>query len=567
MIRTLLLAVFLLGGCALIPPDGVPGTTLQPAATGRIVRAAVAALDQPLVYNRFGSVNPYGMIYALERDLVEASSGLPVGASTCPGDVRLRPTKRPRPLVLRVNEGDVLEIRFTNRLLAEWPDRSSCRWRDLPGVDPGTRRYPPDYAYARDYGALGEPESPEVPEPVVGVAEAEGTGPDGTPVHGADWPRTRLASITVAGLTPIGGRPCEAPEDQWLPPSDPRVSGIQAIPPGTCFVYRYRAERVGTHLFFSNGAPAGGEGDGGSLVHGLFGAVHVEPEGSRWLRSQVRPEELALARTRATAPALLDYEASRRGGPVLEMLRPVEGVPKTYELVHGDLTAIVADCLGPYAGQPRCRDRKGGPKAPAFREFTVIFHDELKTFYADAFQELAREYMLEGVGDGFAINYGASGMGTLLLANRKGIGPAARCLECLYEEFFLQSWANGDPALLPGFLPDGRPAYADDPSNVYHSYLGDRVEFRNLHAGPKETHVFHLHAHQWLAQRADEPERETGTYLDSQTIAPQQGFTYPIHYGGSGNRNVTPGDSIFHCHLYPHFAQGMWALWRVHDVF
>ena len=30
---------------------------------------------------------------------------------------------------------------------------------------------------------------------------------------------------------------------------------------------------------------------------------------------------------------------------------------------------------------------------------------------------------------------------------------------------------------------------------------------------------------------------------------------------------MTVGDSIFHCHFYPHFAQGMWALWRVHDVF
>jgi manganese oxidase len=27
------------------------------------------------------------------------------------------------------------------------------------------------------------------------------------------------------------------------------------------------------------------------------------------------------------------------------------------------------------------------------------------------------------------------------------------------------------------------------------------------------------------------------------------------------------GDAIYHCHLYPHFAQGMWALWRNHDVF
>ncbi|MGB7816992.1 MAG: hypothetical protein WBL28_11655 [Methylotenera sp.] len=57
------------------------------------------------------------------------------------------------------------------------------------------------------------------------------------------------------------------------------------------------------------------------------------------------------------------------------------------------------------------------------------------------------------------------------------------------------------------------------------------------------------------------------TYLDSQTISPGATFSYEIEYGGSGNRNLSPGDSIFHCHLYPHFAQGMWELWRVHDVF
>jgi len=575
MIRFFPFAVVLvmLGSCALVPTSQAPGTSLKPAPEGRTIQVSVAAIDQPLVYNRFGSVNPYGMIYALERDLVDAGDGLPVGASTCPGDVRLRPTKRPRPLVLRVNEGDVLEIRFRNRLLAEQPERSRCNWRDLNGVDPETRRYRAEYPYARDYGALGEPDSAQRDPPrpfgsAFPVSEPEGTGPEGRLVHGVDWPRTRLASITVAGMTPLAGRPCDAEENDWsAPPADSRVSGLRGIPPGACFVYRYRAERTGTHLFFSNAAPSGGEGDGGSLVHGLFGAVHVEPRGSRWFRSQVRPEELQIVRAQAARPALLDYEGQYSGMPVLEMLRPVSGERGTWELIHGDLTAIVADCLGGYGRHPRCRGRDGRPKAPAFREFTVIFHDELKTFYADAFQELAGEYMLEGVGDGFAINYGASGMGTLLLANRKEIGPAARCLECLYEEFFLQSWANGDPALLPGFLPDGRPAYADDPSNVYHSYLGDRVEFRNLHAGPKETHVFHLHAHQWLAQRADAPESETGTYLDSQTIAPQQGFSYAIHYGGSGNRNVTPGDSIFHCHLYPHFAQGMWALWRVHDVF
>ena len=25
------------------------------------------------------------------------------------------------------------------------------------------------------------------------------------------------------------------------------------------------------------------------------------------------------------------------------------------------------------------------------------------------------------------------------------------------------------------------------------------------------------------------------------------------------------GDAIFHCHLYPHFHEGMWTLWRVFD--
>lgn len=89
------------------------------------------------------------------------------------------------------------------------------------------------------------------------------------------------------------------------------------------------------------------------------------------------------------------------------------------------------------------------------------------------------------------------------------------------------------------------------------------MKFRNLHASPKKTHVFHLHGHQWLGQTNG----ENSSYLDSQTIGPLQGFTYEILYGGSGNRNRTVGDLIYHCRLYPHFAQGMWALWRTHEVF
>ena len=86
---------------------------------------------------------------------------------------------------------------------------------------------------------------------------------------------------------------------------------------------------------------------------------------------------------------------------------------------------------------------------------------------------------------------------------------------------------------------------------------------RIVHAGPKEHHIHHLHAHQWLQT----PDDDNSTYLDSQLIGPGYSFTTEITHGGSGNRNEVVGDSIFHRHLYPHFAQGMWELWRSHDVF
>lgn len=495
----------------------------------RTIHADVVALEQPIVYNRFGSMNPYGMMYALKRDVVN-TDGSAMDDQSKPGQVRLRDGKRPRPLVLRVAPGDHLVVHFTNMLSPEQPNLSATRW-EAPYTNLNKVELEP---------LPGEEEEGEHPGPAVsGEAATIGCGSNlstGRPPYPADrrndWPRTRCASITVSGLTSAGNT------------FDPVTTGLAGIPPGESVTYRWAiAGDAGpsTHLFFSHAAPAGGEGDGGSLVHGLFGAVHVEPKGSRWYRSQATQAELADTRAQRQGTAWLNYEAVNADGtPILNILE--QRGPTKYELVHGDLNAIIVD--------------HKLPESPAFREFTAVFHDELKTFYRDEFVELEQSpATLSGVRDGFGINYGASGMGTILLANRKGLGPAKHCIECAYEEFFLESWANGDPALLP--------QYADDPSNVHHSYLNDRVEFRNLHAGPKETHVFHLHAHQWLAQQ----ETGTGTYLDSQTIAPQQGFVYPIYYGGSGNRNKTPGDSIFHCHLYPHFAQGMWELWRVHDVF
>src|SRR5689334_24489002 len=78
----------------------------------RTIKADVVAFDQVIVYNRLGTINPAGMIYALKKDVVAIDSTKGIVA----GNVRLRSDKRPRPIVLRMNSGDCLRIAFTNLL-------------------------------------------------------------------------------------------------------------------------------------------------------------------------------------------------------------------------------------------------------------------------------------------------------------------------------------------------------------------------------------------------------------------------------------------------------------------
>lgn len=107
----------------------------------------------------------------------------------------------------------------------------------------------------------------------------------------------------------------------------------------------------------------------------------------------------------------------------------------------------------------------------------------------------------------------------------------------------MSSWAYGDPA--PPILK---------------AYVGDPSKIRLIHGGVKETHVFHLHNHQWRL----EPEDPKSTIIDSISISPQECYTLDILYG-AGSLNGMIGNAIFHCHLYPHFHEGMWTLWRVFD--
>src|SRR5262249_23672088 len=81
-------------------------------ACSRTVKADVVALDQVFFWNRLGAVQPQGMIFALKRDVVPINPALGLVA----GNVQLRADKRPRPITLRMNVGDCLQVNFTNLL-------------------------------------------------------------------------------------------------------------------------------------------------------------------------------------------------------------------------------------------------------------------------------------------------------------------------------------------------------------------------------------------------------------------------------------------------------------------
>lgn len=291
---------------------------------------------------------------------------------------------------------------------------------------------------------------------------------------------------------------------------------------GESTTYYWQApNEEGLHLFRSQTMSSGEEEDAGSNAHGLYGAVAVEPTASTWTD-------------------------------------PETGKP--FYNGTNNHTRVTKDSGDPYIDADI---HPAGGKS--FRESVQLAQD---------YNELAPEV----VGHGF--NYGTEPQ-----RNREKAGrlPA----DGVGEEVSLYSWGYGDPALvklasgLPkdpqgNLNPRWEPGQEDCglenscyTANVNHTYVGDPTKIRYAMAGVAETHVFHLHAHQWLANPKDtatfNPKDPSSSTLDSQTFGPGESFTADLLYG-AGSQPGSAGDAIFHCHLYPHFAEGFWSLMRVHDV-
>jgi len=546
--------------------------------------------------NRLGASMPNALVYALRSDVKNI-----LGNTTT--DVQLQPWKRARPIVLRVNQGDCLKITLTNAIKRPAnPDHAAS---STPPVSLHVQGMQLFNSIADDGSFVGRNESslvaPNQAKTYTLYAEREGTfllysegdsnttgqqlfqglfGAVNVQPEKAEWYRSQVTqedlqlaidrSKGTNGFTPAG-QPIVKYDARY--PANYKDADRRCTP----ILQMVAAEQVPK----PNGTC--GPKTGGAqfkLYHSDLTAIITGPKAGRFPGT--------------TGVGNPEPACNKAGQP-----------------------GVKVDPL--FCQNPALPDRK-----QPYREVTVVYHEVFPSAIQafNAFWDGTNPLLptVRAARDDFAINYGTGGIGAEIYANRIGVGPMANCVDCKYEEFFLSAWAVGDPAtvvdvpanftptpktpppppppdcqynkLTPADtfklgpipplplkpnptcigLPQNDPTpgpkatiayYPDDPSNVYHSYLDDHVKFRILHGGTGVTHVHHQHAHQWIQS----PNSSEGSYLDSQFISPGASYTLEMVYNGSGNRNKTVGDSIFHCHFYPHFAEGMWAMWRVHDVF
>jgi hypothetical protein len=365
------------------------------------------------MFNRLGAQNVNYMMYALARDVIEVDAGV----------WRLRPDKRPRPLVLRMAAGDCLEVVFTNRL-----------------------------------ADLANPNNAPHPNLLIN-----------------DQVTGRFVGFHPSGLELVG----TIDSDASFVGENPNNS---TVPPGGKATYTFHGPNEGAFLVTSHGATFGGEASGGNTGVGLFGAVMVEPPSANMYRSQVTEEELRLSldvgnlaqdganpgylpsgqpivKYDATYPNVKPWISEGKAGlPILNMLTA------SNEIVHSDINAIIVgpdtdgswNSVCPGGGCPYPLEGAGSrnPTVPnrlePFREFASIWHDEqaVAQAFPGWFEDPVLSHTLHGVRDSFMINYGSGGVGAEIIANRLGVGPMYDCLDCAYEEFFLTAYTVGDPAMV-----------------------------------------------------------------------------------------------------------------------
>lgn len=178
------------------------------------------------------------------------------------------------------------------------------------------------------------------------------------------------------------------------------------------------------------------------------------------------------------------------------------------------------------------------PLLPSFREFGWFFHDEMEVDDLTGEAPISPHTLQPEASH--LINYRSEPMRNRMRLIQEGVV----CPDCEGEEVHHDSWVFGDP---------------DTP--ILRAYIGDPIKIRLVHGAAQETHSFHYHVHQWLFENTN----QDSEILDVQAISPQHQYTITPLYG-AGSLQGAMGDAIIHCHLYPHFGEGMWGIQRNFDT-
>ncbi|WP_306061869.1 multicopper oxidase domain-containing protein [Natronococcus wangiae] len=296
------------------------------------------------------------------------------------------------------------------------------------------------------------------------------------------------------------------------------------VDPGESITYRWSAEHLGTHFFLDGANQAVDSAneppqEANLLSRGLFGSVSIFPQGTTW-----------------TDP----YTGEERQGRVQADIHVPEDVPEA---------AI----------------ERGFVPGVSFRQVQLYYHTPEGVVTADG-EQLTWPNSDEPQ-TVHAINYRADPTGNRIPAIESDDPELANL-----EGAFYSSWIHGDPG---------------GGDNVYPMYTGDPVKFSAIGASLEENHVHHLHNHRWK----EIPAIQESDTIDSQTIGLGAVYEVPLvpAFGGStaaiddfesvrpemtfddafqvgaGGAHGSTGDMLFHCHLFPHYAEGMWGMLRVLD--
>ncbi|MDR0787741.1 MAG: hypothetical protein LBG44_07745, partial [Gemmatimonadota bacterium] len=315
----------------------------------------------------------------------------------------------------------------------------------------------------------------------------------------------------------------------------------------------------------------------GTNAHGLFGALIVEPPRTHWLHAEtgddltdapwatmldviIEPQEVKRKEQPTGARQYIDLETDRLNGvrrSFREFTVFIHDEPETHSGLHtvGDHSIMPLSYRAEPMHNRAMQLRRLAEQTAAHPRKLAADEIDRRAVSWDLTDELDEVTLTAKTAEGEWLEYIAG------------------------EEQHHSSWLFGDPV-----------------THIQRAYAGDPCRVRLVHAGVKETHIYHLHVHEWhavrthtgapsshgesayddegLAKGCDEivvdpvygkVKAGRGSHLlDSITISPQTGMTIDPLFG-SGSRQHAIGDIVWHCHLYPHFHHGMWGLWRSHD--